>query len=76
MTAPPTPEETDAFLLCYCTRLTIGELRAACRQGRWPLPGKEHTGKLCTGCLGDLLHCLRRFGAPDEARSLDASSDA
>jgi len=35
---------------------------AACRSGRWPLPGKENTGKLCTACVGDLLYCLRRFG--------------
>ena len=57
------PDESG-LLLCYCTSLTIGELRAACAAGRWPLPGKEQTGKLCTGCMGDLLHCLRRFGAP------------
>ena len=50
------------MLLCYCTMLTVGELRAACRSGRWPLPGKEYTGKLCTACVGDLLYCLRRFG--------------
>jgi hypothetical protein len=50
------------MLLCYCTMLTVGELRGACRSGRWPLPGKEHTGKLCTACVGDLLYCLRRFG--------------
>lgn len=53
----------DGLLLCYCTGVTVGDLREACRAGRWPLPGKERTGKLCTGCLGDLLHCLRRFGA-------------
>lgn len=51
------------MLLCYCTNLTIGELRQACLAGRWPLPDKERTGKLCTGCLGDLLYCLRRFDA-------------
>jgi hypothetical protein len=52
----------DSMLLCYCTNLTLGELRRACESGRWPPPGKERTGKLCTGCLGDLLLCLRRFG--------------
>jgi hypothetical protein len=58
----------DALLLCYCTNLTIGELRRACAAGRWPLPDKERTGKLCTGCMGDLLHCLRLFNAkPPEA---------
>lgn len=58
------PEPVDSMLLCYCTDLTIGELRQACLAGRWPLPHKERTGKLCTGCLGDLLYCLRRF-SPD-----------
>jgi hypothetical protein len=72
----PLPEELDGLLLCYCTGLTIGELRLACAQGRWPTAGKEHSGKLCTGCLGDLLHCLRRFGAPDKAPIVDAGTDA
>ena len=53
----------DADLLCYCTRLTVGELRTACAANAWPLATKAQTGKLCTGCLGDLLYCLRRFGA-------------
>jgi hypothetical protein len=57
------PEPTDDLLLCYCTNLTVGELRRACRDGAWPLADKERTGKLCTGCVGDLLYCLRRFGA-------------
>jgi hypothetical protein len=52
----------DAELLCYCTDLTFGALRAACAQGGWPLPGKERSGRLCTGCQGDLLHCLRLLG--------------
>lgn len=65
MTTGSEPEELDSLLLCYCTTLTVGELRAACREGHWPLPGKERTGKLCTGCLGDLLFCLRRFNAAD-----------
>ena len=56
-------ESLDALLLCYCTDLTIGQLREACRAGTWPLPGKERTGKLCTGCLGDFLLCLDRFSA-------------
>ena len=30
----------DAELLCYCTDLTFGALRAACAQGGWPPPGK------------------------------------
>jgi len=57
------PEPADDLLLCYCTNLTVGELRRACRDGTWPLADKERTGKLCTGCVGDLLYCLRRFGA-------------
>ncbi|MGH7356552.1 MAG: hypothetical protein ACRELS_18490 [Candidatus Rokuibacteriota bacterium] len=67
MSARPegTPPD-DALLLCYCTGLTVGELRRACRDGRWPLPERDGTGKLCTGCVGDLLFCLRRFGV--EAR--------
>jgi len=60
------PEE-DQLLLCYCTNLTLGELKAACRRGDWPPIGKERSGKLCTGCLGDLLHCLRRFEPGDPA---------
>ena len=52
----------DPVLLCYCTNLTIGALREACRTGRWPLAAHERTGKLCTGCVGDLLYCLRAFG--------------
>lgn len=63
MISEPAAEVPDALLLCYCTNLTVGELRRACAAGQWPLPGKERTGKLCTGCLGDLHYCLRRFGA-------------
>lgn len=63
MSSPQEPE-LDGLLLCYCTNLTIGDLRRACAAGRWPLPDKERTGKLCTGCMGDLLHCLRLFGQP------------
>jgi len=48
-------EPVDSMLLCYCTNLTIGGLRAACLAGTWPLADMERTGKLCTGCLGDLL---------------------
>jgi hypothetical protein len=58
-----TREPVDSMLLCYCTNLTVGELRKACLAGTWPLAEKERTGKLCTGCVGDLLYCLRRFGA-------------
>ena len=60
--AAPALEALEAALLCYCTDLTFGVLREACRTGHWPLPGKERTGKLCTGCVGDLLYCLRAFG--------------
>jgi hypothetical protein len=55
------PDSLDAVLLCYCTNLTVGELRQACAAGHWPLPDKERSGKLCTGCMGDLLYCLRRL---------------
>jgi hypothetical protein len=58
----------DSFLLCYCTNLTLDELREACARGQWPPAGKERTGKLCTGCLGDLLYCLRRFGVEPSSR--------
>ena len=61
---PPSP---DATLLCYCTNLTFAELQEACAAGRWPLPGKERSGRLCTGCMGDLLHCLRQLGASGPA---------
>ena len=63
MTTPGPAPGHDPLLLCYCTDLTIGQLREACRAGTWPLPGKERTGKLCTGCLGDFLLCLDRFSA-------------
>lgn len=63
-TAPPAELDRalDTALLCYCTSLTFGELREACRRGGWPPAGKERTGKLCTGCQGDVLHCLRLLG--------------
>jgi len=57
----------DAELLCYCTRLTFGELRAACAANAWPPAGKERTGRLCTACQGDLQHCLRALGARPSA---------
>lgn len=75
MSSAPVPAGLDTLLLCYCTGLTIGRLRAACQENRWPLPGMERTGKLCTGCLGDLLHCLRRFGAPSGAPGEDTAPD-
>jgi hypothetical protein len=56
-------EPVDSMLLCYCTNLTIGQLRKAGLAGTGPLADKERTGKLCTGCVGDLLYCLRRYGA-------------
>lgn len=68
-------DELDGVLLCYCTGLTFGELRRACGESRWPVPDKADSGKLCTGCLGDLLHCLRRFGAADQAPALDAAPE-
>ena len=52
----------DAEILCYCTDLTFGALRSACERGAWPPAGKERTGRLCTGCQGDLLYCLRALG--------------
>ena len=53
----------DAEILCYCTMLTFGQLRAAWLAGAWPPAAKERTGKLCTGCQGDLQYCLRLLGA-------------
>jgi hypothetical protein len=47
--------------------LTVGEFRRAWAAGRWPLPGKENTGNLCTGCLGDVLYCQERFKTPTRA---------
>jgi hypothetical protein len=63
-----TREPVDSMLLCYCTNLTVGELREACLAGTWPLAEKERTRKLRTGCVGDLLYCRRRFGAAASAR--------
>lgn len=60
-------DASDGLLLCYCTGLTLGELRASCRLAGWPPSGREESGKLCTGCMGDLLHCLRLLGAPAPA---------
>jgi hypothetical protein len=69
MSADTIPTALDSALLCYCTDLTFGALRAACREGRWPIADKMQTGRLCTGCMGDLLHCLRLFSAePPAAR--------
>ncbi len=67
MTTGAGPEPQDAVILCYCTMLTVGEFRRACAAGRWPLPGKENTGKLCTGCVGDVLYCQERFETPTRA---------
>ena len=63
-----TPERVDSIMLCYYTNLTVGELRAACLAGTWPLADKERTGKLCTGCVGDLLYCLAASGPPPTLR--------
>jgi hypothetical protein len=52
----------DLLPQCYGTNLTLGQLREACLAGTWSPADKERTGKLCTGCVGDLLYCLRRFG--------------
>ena len=57
----------DSEILCYCTMLTFAELRAACAAGAWPPAGKERTGKLCTGCQGDLQYCLRLLGVRGSA---------
>jgi hypothetical protein len=57
----PIPPALDSTLLCYCTNVTIAELREACRAGRWPIRGKELTGRLCTGCAGDLQYLLECF---------------
>ena len=57
----------DTEMLSYCTTLTFGELRAACAAGAWPPPNKERTGKLCTGCQGDLQYCLRALGVRGSA---------
>ena len=62
MTSRGSAELSDEILLCYCTSLTMRELRQARETGQWPPVGKENTGKLCTGCLGDLQYCLRRLG--------------
>ncbi|PYN95634.1 MAG: hypothetical protein DMD91_24210 [Candidatus Rokuibacteriota bacterium] len=62
MTAPTLSAPHDTDLLCYCTLLTVGELRAACERGHWPLRDKIRSGKLCTGCVGDLFYLLKRFG--------------
>ena len=63
------PEIPDSLLLCYCTNLTVAEVREACRTRKWPPAKKEQTGKLCTGCLGDLLYCLRLFGTDELVRA-------
>ncbi len=65
--SPPLPTGLDPALLCYCVALTVGELRSAVRAGRWPLPDKAQAGKLCTGCAGDLLHCVRILEAAGAA---------
>lgn len=62
MTSRGDVELPDDILFCYCTSLTMGELRQARETGQWPPPGRENTGKLCTGCLGDLQYWLRRLG--------------
>jgi hypothetical protein len=54
----------------------MGGLREAGRTGTWPPFGKENTGKLCTGCLGDLQLCLRHLGikVPADGAARGASS--
>lgn len=60
--APKTiPEKMDKELLCYCTNLTIGEFRKSLCENTWPLPEKENTGLLCTGCFADFLYCKERL---------------
>jgi len=53
----------DEDLLCYCTRLTVGDVRTACKANAWPPPEADRTGKLCTGCMGDLQYLLREFAS-------------
>lgn len=43
------------------------ELQRACASGAWSPPDKVRTGKLCTGCQGDLLYCLRQLGVRSPA---------
>jgi hypothetical protein len=76
MTLDALSELPDHVLLCYCTSLTMGGLREAGRTGTWPPFGKENTGKLCTGCLGDLQLCLRHLGikVPADGAARGASS--
>lgn len=59
MTDEPISSALDNELLCYCVALTFGELRATLRTGSWPPASWERAGKLCTGCMGDLLFCVR-----------------
>lgn len=67
---------SDSLLLCYCTGLTMADLQESCRLKRWPPASKERTGKLCTGCMGDLLYCLRLFGVQGpENRGESPSTD-
>jgi hypothetical protein len=54
----------------------MADLQESCRLERWPPASKERTGKLCTGCMGDLLYCLRLFGVQGpENRGESPSTD-
>jgi hypothetical protein len=74
----PLDPALEGELLCYCTGLTFAAFRDAWARGAWPPVGKERTGKLCTGCLGDLLHLQRALGTPGAAgdRQVDTGTGA
>lgn len=54
-------EALENEIFCYCNNLTMGELMRALRESRWPPPGRENTGRLCTGCMPDLLCCMENL---------------
>lgn len=61
MSADPIPASLDNELLCYCVGLTFGDLRVALRADPGAAADLGRAGKLCTGCMGDLLHCVRHL---------------
>jgi len=62
------------MLLCYCTNLTVGELRAACLAAKWPPAEKERTGKLCTGVSATFSTVCGGFGAAPRPDSRSTTS--
>ena len=61
--AAEVPADSPLALLDLAGLRQVVRLLEQLRQeGRWPLADKERTGKLCTGCVGDLLYCLKVFG--------------